>query len=429
MPVTFEDNYLRLVEPQLCLPGQKPADGFYLTGRNYPIDETGKSLVEVVARKGWDIPGIDVKFYIYGSAESPLMIVREISGGAPGNKWRVRYGRPEFTNGQYMVTTAVDTVHTPLQEFTVYEDDSGPTLYRYAGSDWQNDEDRFMNGPKVNSRLYGEAKTYLKYTGEGHKGRAHDTVVHDNDLEREYDPEPAKGEPTRISKAEMFFVATESLRAAIKKIDAENPDHETDPKTRLRQLSKIDIVPVPQNTPTLIVTEKYTRQDSRVLVAGSGWRLVDLSTRNDPARPFPERAYDGFSYGFAQDPFHSNISSIGEDPRSSDTRIMKVNLNRANDVFVVDEAVYEAARQAFKRVANSENRDCFTGAEVSEMKAAFARTMVPLDKYDGSYLKPIYLIGRPLDSEEAQDVTEEVRQPDPKNTRNPRLNFAPALDR
>ncbi len=434
MPVTFKDNYLRPGSPKLCMPGENPGGNFRPThGVQYPVDDVCKNMVEVIARKGWDIPGIDVTFDTHGDEESPLMQVRTISGGELGNKWRLWFCRPEFTNGRWNITTGISQINTPKQELSVFEDGSGPSLELYAGKDWAKDEDRFLTGSKVNSKLNKEPKWYLKYTGQG------SNMVHDNDLGREYEPEKGviasfKGalredsrEYTSIPKSRIFGNAKSFLEKVVAEIDAAHPDHEQGPKTRLQELSKIDIVPVPENTPTLIVTEKYSRGDNNILVAGNGWRLAGWGVRNDPENPFPERAHDGFSYGFAQEPYKSNIGLIGEDPRSSDTRIMRVQLNLANDIFVVDEKLYETTREAFSKVAEAEKRDRFTDAEVNEMTAAMARTMVSLSEYGGNYEKPIYLIGRPLKADEAHDVTEQVRQPNPDDRWNPHLNFEQVL--
>lgn len=422
MPIKLEDHQLRFNQPNICLPGQNILDDYEPTGEIHPVDEICQKLVRVIGRKGWDLPDIDVAVRTYGDAENPLMTVQSISGGTKGNKWRVNFGRADYANEKWNIVSAANTITIPKQQFDV-----GGHLYLYAGDDWENDEDLFMNGSKVNSKLKNKKKLYLVYEGQRHQGPIIGKMYHTNDIGREYDPDLSKGELKEITKAEIFKKSIDFLTKIAEDIEKTYPNHVTLPITRLRQLAKIDIVPVPEKMPVLIVSE---RPDSNpeILVAGNGWRFYNYDIPNNPSDPYPEKLYDGFSYGFASAPYKFTSWHGFNDPRSTDNRIMKVRLNKANDIYVVDEAIYEDLREKFTQAAEAEKRDRFKEAELSEIYGNFAKTLISLKDYQFNYQKPVFLINRPLAGDEAEDITDLVRHPNPENQWDPILDFGPAFE-
>lgn len=404
MAVYFNNNYLRPRTPIFVLPGVNPAEsdpslsGYTEKGHRYPVDKVANDLVRVVGQKGWDIPGIDVVGRVEGPASESVLTVSSIMGGEPGMKWHVKFGRTEFGNGTRNISTAVFVINTPKQELTVFSDGSGPDLCRYAGPDWMRDEDAFMRGCKVNSRLAGGEKTYLKYRSEK-AGDPEGDMVCDNDMGREYDPEPAKGERERISKKAMFRRAARFLTKVIHEIDERYPDSAVDPRVRMEQLARIVPIPVRRNTPEIFVFLTSESRENGILVPGRGTRLCSMDVKNDPQNPFPKEAYRGFSYGLAYPQL------LARCPLPEDTKVVKATLKYANDIYVVDRNAQNRTYAALRNKAIQDGGRGLSDAEFNEIDTAVARTMVPLSVYDRTYADPCYLIGRPLGKDEAKDLT------------------------
>lgn len=433
MPVKFDDHYLRPVEPRFMVPGLHPGDQsgkqYYEMGARYPMDQAAIDLFDAVARKGFDLPDIDVKFDTYGPSSNPFMVLRSISGGKPGHKWEIRYGRPMYTDGnRWNIVTGLSEMKFNRQELSIHSDGSGPSYERYAGKDWMADEERFQHGIKCNSKLRGEEKWYLKYRRKG------DAMVVDNDLGREYEAEPrALGgvfhdamdpELPIIPLHAIFDEANKFLQKLTKEISANYPNMPGDPLDRLKQMAYIERIPVPKGTPPLVVAQDSSNQSDSVAVT-RGRRLCALSIPNDPENPFPERAYDGFAYGFDRAPYRSEINWFNETSGFGwRDKTMLVCLKYANDIFVVDQKAYLDARRIMWEKVDAEipPRDRLTDAEADSFRAALATTMVPLTEYSGGYEQPMYLIGRPLGWDEAGDMTDHLK-PKSKRGKTPPQNF------
>lgn len=403
----------------------------------FPFDAAAKALVDELRRVGWEAPGIDVKVRTYGGERMPLRHVSEISGETVDGPFRIRFGRAqgqvaeELHDGsieRWSHATGVSEFNLPIRggarRLQIQLDlwnpgDGSPTLYRYVGDDWDRDADRFMNGFKCNAKLNKEPRTYLKYKAEGHGAAAR--FVSDDDLGREYVPE---GDDRRSWPAAMVFDACRGfLRDLVRRLSVlpTKPGHDdltVEGDANMRRMADVEPVPAPAGFPRLYV--KVDANDARTAalahatgdpaepaLVGNGWRLCSLGVPNDPSRPFPERAYDGFNYAFADAECRSGLGLIaGNDDRSHP---IAVDLKYLNDVFVVDEAAFHAAREAMVEIVKSQGRDRFTDREVNLWYAALARTMVPAAGYDGSYERPIWLIGRPLGADEAKPVVGKVR--------------------
>ncbi len=175
----------------------------YPKSRQFPMDEVCERIVRELEKRNWDVPGITVEHDTYGSGDEKMTLVGKIDGA----DFRLLFGRPQglAPGGRFRFNdvAAVSELTIPGKDLNVYEDESGPTLYLYVGNDWEKDRERFMNGPKVNSKLYGEPKTYLEYEGQcgcrqtgsfagvfhTHPDRRPPLLVHTNDIGREYDRE------------------------------------------------------------------------------------------------------------------------------------------------------------------------------------------------------------------------------------------------
>ena len=85
--------------------------------------------------------------------------------------------------------------------------------------------------------------------------------------------------------------------------------------------------------------------------------------------------------------------------------IVAVKLRYANQVYVVDNAIYkETRKQIFESIAP---RDRLTGTELGRAYAARAKTIIPIAEYKGGYKEPIILINRELDFDEIAWIQEE----------------------
>lgn len=204
----------------------------YPVSRQYPFDEVCSKIVHELEMRAWRVPGLTVEFRGYGR----YRLVSSITGPS----FRLGFCRVQraIPGGQWNDTAGVSEIIIPKMQLNVYEDESGPTLYLYVGSDWERDRARFMNSVKVNSKLLGEPRMYLQYHGECHCGGdegnrtygAHDLLgtltgrgrgagslqhmrhthtgrrspllAHTNDLGREYDPR--RGEPRLFETAKVM---------------------------------------------------------------------------------------------------------------------------------------------------------------------------------------------------------------------------------
>lgn len=196
-------------EPRFLLP----------KSRQFPFDEAVELIVKRLKEREFEVPGISVKFYSYGPSNSYEMIE-----SIEGEDFRLRMGRIQGrADSNFNDVAAVSDLFIPGKELNVYHDNSGPTFYLYVGNDWERDKEGFTHSTKVHSKLRGEPRTYLRYTGSCRKdgrsyfvGRTSPFLVHDNDLGREYDPKP--GEPKLFNTNEVFEEFTKFLQGKLEQI-------------------------------------------------------------------------------------------------------------------------------------------------------------------------------------------------------------------
>jgi hypothetical protein len=224
----------------------------YPISRQFPFDSICDQIIHELEKRNWQVPGIDVKFHEYGSGGEKFRAVSQINS-QDFKLWFCRVQRV-ISGGQWNDTAAVTEIVIPKKDLRVYEDESGPTFCLYVGNDYERDRERFMNGLKVNSKLNGKPKTYLKYQGgcdcratagvsfeavgflmavltgdtkkldrmtHTHRGYRPSLLVHTNDLEREYDP---KGnEPKLFSTAEVMDEFKQYLEEIVLKMVMSHP--------------------------------------------------------------------------------------------------------------------------------------------------------------------------------------------------------------
>ncbi|MCK4634336.1 MAG: hypothetical protein KAT37_00505 [Candidatus Aenigmarchaeota archaeon] len=205
----------------------KPANPRFLRPSvgQFPFDKTTLYIIRALEERNFDVPGINVKFHYYGPSDSYKKV--DTIEGDDFRLWfcRVQGKVDPFWND----TAAVTELNIPRKELHVYEDNSGPTFYLYAGDDWEKDKKLFTRGLKVNSKLNKEPKTYLRYTGSLQKSHLESYLskpfnwapylVHDNDLGREYDPEG--DEPAYFKTQKVFQEFKDFLESKLKEIEKE----------------------------------------------------------------------------------------------------------------------------------------------------------------------------------------------------------------
>jgi hypothetical protein len=161
------------------------------------LDTVCNTIVEELEKRNFDIPNLSVEFclnYQKGSITVCEVIGEDFKLFFAGNR--------------------IYTMNIPQKELSVFDDNSGPTLNVYVGNCWKRDKEEFMNGSKVNSKLDGEPKLYLRYNGafglpnselshcypSSWKNHLRPYLIHNNDLGHD----PDEGEATFYSTSAVF---------------------------------------------------------------------------------------------------------------------------------------------------------------------------------------------------------------------------------
>lgn len=404
MTIIYEENHLRAgsKDPIFVLPGDDVTaaqHGFKPAGpRQNFIDTTAINLVNVLARKGWNVPDVNVTFYVHDE-ENPVHSLWKIEGTTPGEKWSIGFSRKSHQREESKLHNLPDEITLPGHQISLHDDGSG-SYVRYVGNDWDKDEDHFLRSSKVHSKMNDEPRTYLKYT-LNYNG----TFIHNNDCGREYDP--VDDEPQSIDQFEMLFKTDLFFDRVIEKL-SQLPDKSTDAYQTWRSFSEIEKKPA-CNVPTLFAVgnvgwyEKYLPTSRR---------LFSLGNKGTEENPIPEIGYESFTYGFSTAPYRSQSGLWGDNPLDPDLSIFKINLKYTNDVYVVDEAPYIALRNY---LAGENEEDYFQPEEMAQINSMLIKTLQPLETYQQNYEKPIYLINRPLWPEEAENITADARKKIPSD--------------
>ena len=380
----------------------------YPYSRQFPFDEVAEKIVRALEKRNWKVPGITVEFDTYGSGELKYKFVCEING----ENFRLNFCRTQekLEGTPWNDIAALHGIYIPKQIIEVYEEECGPRYWLYVGKDWEKDKQWFMNSIKVNAKLDGEPRRYLRYHGNTYEGRASE-LVHDNDLGREYSP--IGSEPRKINLEEKFKEFTSWLEEFVLNYILTFPEGNA-VEEKNNQL-------IPYKGPWTTVYSLCDNKDAARIVKGkknsqalppqdrhayfgSGKRLVPLDVPNNGR--FPQIAREGFIWCDTNSNISSN-SKIDEISRGvtlemkslfRDNYIVAVKLKYANDVYVVDHAKYEEKRnQLFESIAP---RDRLTDKEYGDVVAARGATIVPINDYKGGYKDPIILINRELDFDE-----------------------------
>jgi len=169
--------------------------------RAYPhLDEAASELVALLREH--PVHGLTMTTRHYGGGYEVVESVR-------GDEWArehklplfcLSFGRPQgrASDPYWNDCGALAAICVERKHLRIYGDLSGPAFGLFVGNEaaWERGADQWLRyGPGVNSRLRGEARTYLRYSGradsEGRRIASHRInpyLVHTDDLGREYSP-------------------------------------------------------------------------------------------------------------------------------------------------------------------------------------------------------------------------------------------------
>lgn len=391
----------------------------YPCSRQFPFDSACEAIVRELEKRNWQVPGISVSFYDYGSGDLKFRKVDTVSG----EDFKIWFCRVQgrIADSHWNDTAAATEIVIPQQEIHVYEDESGPTLYCYVGNNWEADRERFMSGPKVNSKLRGEPRRYLVYEGSaGLDGRYRYSnersryLVHDDDIGREYGLRPHEPKYFKTDKV------MEEFQKYLTKVVLRNIMEQPIPSEKVDVCTSPEAIKFPDAIGPLFCFGEYRdavrigqgKIDISVLPAGdryglvgSGYRLASLDVPNDGT--VPKIAYEGFLWcgvrevAVGTDP---NLLTVPGHYRSDREQfVIRVRPNRANDIYIADHAAYEKRRKELGEAMV--NRDRFTDIEVHDFTCARARTIIPIHEYKGGYEDPVVLVNRELSFDEVDIVS------------------------
>lgn len=418
----------------------------YPKSRKFPFDEVCEQIVRALEARNWQVPGLKVDLDEYGSGEAKFRLVRCVRG----DDFKIYFCRVQGPAGteyhHWNDTAAVTEIVIPRKEIHIYEDESGPRFYLYVGDDWARDQKQFIDGSKVHSKLNGKPKMYLQYEGgcnchqtagasfkalgfltavvtgdkkaiaqmhHTHSGRRPPVLVHTNDLNREYDPEG--DEPVVFQTDEVMEEFRKYLEEVVLQMIVSQPVSEV----KENAFVEPDVIPFPASIGPLFAfcdwraaeriktgrTDPSQLQPSDRYALHSGWRLVSLDTKK--IGEVPEIAYDGFLWcGVGEvnaDTAFDSLEVPGHWLGSDERFIVRVQPNRANNVYIADHAAYKKRRAEITQTLNG--RDRFTDEEVADFTCARGRTIVPLSEYKGGYEQPVVLINRELTFDEVEVIS------------------------
>lgn len=376
----------------------------YPISRQFPFDEVAEKIVRALEKRNWQVPKVSVRFDVYGSGEAKYKLVREIAC----EDFKLHFGRIQRTlpGGIWNDTAALDEICIPKQHIEVFDDESGPTYFLYVGQNWEADKKWFMNSIKVHSKLNGEPRRYLRYSGYG-RGRRACYLVADNDLGREYSPQG--DESGSFSLEEKFKEFTAYLEEFVLKYILQFPEEP------VKEFVSTELIPYTGPWQTIYSfcdwheAERIIqgKKDPSKLPAherhatfGRGRRLVPLGIRNNGR--FPRSANNGFTWCDVSSQISSAVGNEMKSFMHNDNNIISIKLKYANDVYVVDQAAYEEAREkTFEKIAP---RDRMNDAEYDDVLVARGATIIPITEYKGNYKQPIVLIARELDFDEVDSI-------------------------
>lgn len=176
----------------------------------------------------------------------------------------------------------------------------------------------------------------------------------------------------------------------------------------IRRLFNTPSVPAPKDFPTLycwMPSDVVRRRPEGRVLAGHGCRLVVDTMPSDMAM-LPERYFDAFDYASTD----IRIKADQGTQTVEETSVpVEVRLKHLNEIYVMDMGARDDARQAVTESIRKDGRKQPSQEEFCAIQTAAAKTMVPVTKYDGSFRRPVYCIGRQLMADEARIMSGRVK--------------------
>lgn len=341
---TFRFSNARYVKPDdITLHGNHIANSFI---------SKANDLVREIARAGWDVPGFDVTICYYGSGSNVFKHCGYVSFDVTMPDGSTEKARVSYMNkagprvGKWNQLGSASAFKLGEFEVNLYDDGSG---------DWKK-LDRLKAAINVLDPALNTAKGLPSKDG-------HDVVHPEGDL-------------------------------------------------NLREICTRVPTPAPSDFPTLYAwverekaynalglghdySEDFAR-DGEFTLSGNGWRFV--TTDHIKWDEIPSGAWDGYDY--ASPDITERPAGLGM-PNSSGILPVEINLKHLDDIYVADLAPFEQAREAGEAEAEAEGRQNWREGEYGDFIRKSLATFVPAAEYKGGYVKPVYMIGRQLQKDEA----------------------------
>lgn len=350
MAVTVKYDTFRFSNAKFVKPRDNELHGYSVAN---DLIAVCNDLVRNVARAGWDIPDVDVEIRYYGSGTNVLKHCSRVSfdvSMADGSTERATisyYGKAGPQVGSWNQLGAANSFELGDLEINLHDDGSG---------DWKKTE-------KLRAAL------------------------------------------------EIVYPVVERLGKLPAK-DGYLVDH-LEGDLNLREICTAVPTPAPEDFPTLYVwverneavnalglyrdyNDEFWAKDNEYRLRGNGYRFV--SEPGISLAEMPKGAFNGYDYA---------STDINERPRglsmgASDALIpVEVKLKALDDIYVADFAPYENAKAQAMANAKAEGRRDWEPGEYNDCVRKSLATFVPAAEYKGGYAKPVYMIGRQLQADEA----------------------------
>lgn len=414
MAVTFRNNYLRAHarEVKYILPGDVNygiAQGGVPCGVSVPLlDNAAFDLMQLVAKKGWDVPGIDVVCTVDGTDNHPIHRVVSLSGGYLGEKWRIQFDRCALEDKNGKISAAADYIAIPGGAVRLHEDGSS-SYYHYIGKNWEADEGRFIKGVSMGrSKELGLPRRYLSYDLSA-KG-AYEFTDRNG---AEYAWNEKENWPYDIGVFDTHMRITSFLDDVIARVE-KFPDAQTNPYELWRRYTHLEEISVPCNMPVLYMTETCLQGKAPTSFPYGGQPLS--TNRYDCLDKHALQAIAEnrtFRYAYERAPFYDSIGLWGAHPLAASSAFYEVKLRWSNDVFVADRKPFHDCRNYL--LSEKGEDQLFTEEERALQFATMAKTIVKLQDYRYDYDEPVYLINRSLGDDEICDISSQVRMRSDEN--------------
>lgn len=367
----------------LCsLIGNTPS--FVFDGDNITeeISKKRAKIEELLKERNYDVPGVNVEFYHDVTSELGQHIIKiaSISCENPDirmNSWEVRVGG------------IVMSIHC----------DGSGSMEMYCGTNWNNDRNEFVKSNHYNRKMNGKSRIVLQYNKHG------DSFVATDDCNRGYMPEESQGESSRYSVEDIetrMLTGMDWLMAHIRNTPVADidPGVFSEPK------------PTPMTNPLLQGMRLFTNVDSDTrhqmidrargnYGMGGSWRLLTLGMERPGGHPYRDLMHEGFVY--------CNIQMPGKEVMDNnwhyggrDHTPVEVRLSKADNVFVVDAGIFDRMKERF--FLDNSGLERMSDDDLNRMIIARGASMVHVNDYDGSFEKPVVIIGRILSVDELATV-------------------------